>query len=387
MVDFFKYMFGVICSISTNPRDQLKRAEGLVSGPSELSSSSVVKQINKYLGVYSNIDKLTIDDVCKRTFQYLLRLIDPNLIPELDKLVRSFGPFSSKNIFDLSPQDVSKFGDGFALIMNSWLKFTEIDLDPSEFFEEEDQKGETEPDEAKTIQRLLLCVLGWKTISMFLKLKKNETSDIWRDAYAIGLLQGRLGVSQSIVDPELIVAHHAVKSGEGPRNFWQKIREKDAPKEKPIVEEIERITEDKWGVKKETIRHDEMKEYIFDLLHPKYPEFTTEYLRALILRTLRPIAKKYNRLRGVPIPKYSGTVERVDLRKKSLVVNTSEGKITFSVKDSTQITKHGSKISLSDLKVGLNVFIKYIKETMTPTTIEVTTYLRQLRKKKRENLS
>ena len=36
MVDFFKYMFGVMYSISTNPRDQLKRAEGLVSGPSEL---------------------------------------------------------------------------------------------------------------------------------------------------------------------------------------------------------------------------------------------------------------------------------------------------------------------------------------------------------------
>ena len=57
---------------------------------------------------------------------------------------------------------------------------------------------------------------------MFLKLKKNETSDIWRDAYAIGLLQGRLGVSQSIVDPELIVAHHAVKSGEGQESFGKK---------------------------------------------------------------------------------------------------------------------------------------------------------------------
>ena len=95
------------------------------------------------MGVYSNIDKLTIDDVCKRTFQYLLRLIDPNLIPELDKLVKSFGPFSSKNIFDLSPQDVSKFGDGFALIMNSWLKFTEIDLDPSNSLKRRIKKGET----------------------------------------------------------------------------------------------------------------------------------------------------------------------------------------------------------------------------------------------------
>lgn len=230
----------------------------------------------------------------------------------------------------------------------------------------------------------LFC--AYLVLNQLLKLRdkiQRDSNDasIWTDAYKIGLLQGNLGLIESFLDPDLEDIHLRGKSGEASQKQWDEDRKAKEQQEKPIIEEIEKIVEDKWGRKKETILHNEMADYVHGRLVKKYPERYD--LRELILRTIRSTARKYNFLRGVPRPDFSATVVEVDVKTKHIVVKNNVEEKTFYVSRTADITKGDKKIQLADLKKGMNVSLKYRieKGRIVARAINVTGPVRLLGKK------
>jgi Cu/Ag efflux protein CusF len=60
--------------------------------------------------------------------------------------------------------------------------------------------------------------------------------------------------------------------------------------------------------------------------------------------------------------KYSGVVEKVDVAKKDFSVKSGKEEMTFSCVDKTRITEGKKDLTFADLKKGLQVTVKYIKD-------------------------
>jgi Cu/Ag efflux protein CusF len=60
--------------------------------------------------------------------------------------------------------------------------------------------------------------------------------------------------------------------------------------------------------------------------------------------------------------KYSGVVEKVDVSKKDFSVKSGKEEMTFSWVDKTRITEGKKELTFADLKKGLHVTVKYIKD-------------------------
>ncbi len=60
--------------------------------------------------------------------------------------------------------------------------------------------------------------------------------------------------------------------------------------------------------------------------------------------------------------KYSGVVEKVDVAKKDFSVRSGKEEMTFSCVDKTRITEGKKDLTFADLKKGLQVTVKYVKD-------------------------
>jgi hypothetical protein len=62
------------------------------------------------------------------------------------------------------------------------------------------------------------------------------------------------------------------------------------------------------------------------------------------------------------VEKFAGTVSSMDETAKTVVVKSKKGEKTFTVGDTTKITKGGKVMALADLKQGMNVSVSYTME-------------------------
>lgn len=216
------------------------------------------------------------------------------------------------------------------------------------------------------------------------KLIKKNTSSIWKEAYKIGLLQGKLGLTELTLDPELINKHYRKRSTEAICGRWEKERRIKEQEEKPIIEEARRIAKDRYEKEGARVLHDKMAKNIWGLLRRKNPQLKDrDNLLEVIRRAISPIAKEYGRLRGVRLPEFSGTVVKVNGVAKHIVVKGKEEEKIFWVSKTTKITKDTDEIEFDAIKKGMSVSVKYRAEKgkMVARAINVTTPARLLRKK------
>ena len=59
------------------------------------------------------------------------------------------------------------------------------------------------------------------------------------------------------------------------------------------------------------------------------------------------------------VENFSGTVSSMDVAAKTVVVKSNTGEKTFTVGDTTKITRDGKEMALADLKQGMNVSVSY----------------------------
>ena len=60
--------------------------------------------------------------------------------------------------------------------------------------------------------------------------------------------------------------------------------------------------------------------------------------------------------------KFSGVVEKVDVARKDFSVKSGKDEMTFSWVDKTRITEGKKELTLADLKKGLHVTVRYMKD-------------------------
>jgi hypothetical protein len=60
--------------------------------------------------------------------------------------------------------------------------------------------------------------------------------------------------------------------------------------------------------------------------------------------------------------KFSGVVQKVDVAKKDFSVKSGKEEMTFSCVDKTRITEGKKDLAFADLKKGLQVTVKYVKD-------------------------
>lgn len=106
-----------------------------------------------------------------------------------------------------------------------------------------------------------------------------------------------------------------------------------------------------------------------------FPENFFKKLKELEKRRIKP---------AYFVGRISGTVEKVHVVAKSVVVETEDEKMTFVVTGTTSITEANKVIPLGYLKKGMDVAIRYERRgiNMVATAIKVAAPLRLLRRKK-----
>ena len=67
-------------------------------------------------------------------------------------------------------------------------------------------------------------------------------------------------------------------------------------------------------------------------------------------------------IKAAKAEKFSGTVSSVDEAAKTVVVKSKKGEKTFTLADTTKITRGGKEMALADLKQGMNVSVSYKME-------------------------
>jgi hypothetical protein len=204
--------------------------------------------------------------------------------------------------------------------------------------------------------------------------KDSKGSSIWIDAYKIGVLQGNLGLIESFLDPAIMDIHFRRKAGKGSQSRWDEKKKYDEEKEKPIVNEIEGLAVDIWDKKKKKDLHDAVAKEISNRLIEAHPETVDKHgLIELVRRTIRPMARERNLLRGVPFTKLTGKVEKVDEVARYVVVKSNEEEKIFFVNRTSKITKGVDKIQIGAMKKGMNASVRYRVEKgkMVAKTIEV----------------
>lgn len=60
--------------------------------------------------------------------------------------------------------------------------------------------------------------------------------------------------------------------------------------------------------------------------------------------------------------KFAGVIENVDAAAKTIVVKIETQTMTFSIADTTKITKAGKEMLFAELKAGMDVAVDYKKE-------------------------
>lgn len=351
------------------------------------------------LGTFGDLDKITIQEFIFGVVNYVLmslkRILEPKEYESLVKTikVKQLADFAVQRVkFSLEDHLQEKYHIEDVLEKpdsSSYLaKKEDLNLPLQDYllFVKHIQEG-LPNDFCKTeiiLRKYHLHQVLVEFSTLLNKLIKKNTSSIWKEAYKIGLLQGKLGLTELTLDPELINKHYRKRSTEAIYGRWEKERRIKEQEEKPIVEEAKRIAKDRYEKEGARVLHDKMAKNIWGLLRRKNPQLKDrDNLLELIRHAISPIAKEYGRLRGVRLPEFSGTVVKVNGAAKHIVVKGKEEEKTFWVSRTTQITKDANEIQFVAIKKRMSISIKYRmqKEKMVARVINVTAPAGLLRKK------
>jgi len=315
--------------------DIMKQIAALASGKKTIPSY-LLTQVNKYaVGIYNDLDKLTIEDFLKYVFDYSLRMIEPRapeLLAPFLKLPVSLHNIDPKTIRNLTPQDLTKrvledtfehnidaktvfalpledlfklIPDGvlyhfflmfFVLNFHKYQKSSDLNdpnLPPLQALLTMFLRAAKDPQDTKHAQVTLALATLLRAVNLLVAWKKQYNNSIWKEAYAIGFLQGKLNLINPLSDPELKEAHRAELSRQSRKNGWKELGD--------LKKEAATLAEEEWK-KGSTLNHVEMAPKILRKLKKLYPDQCSQYnvTAKTVQQWIKGVAADHGHLKGDP---------------------------------------------------------------------------------------